>query len=173
MTLAKGLDIIGRKLFHPTKHIWIRAAQYSPCREEAKYLCTVYVGLTDYAFQDIGDISKLKPLYSIGNEVLTDNAVLDIEWDGHIITAADELYHTVWQTISDNTKIKSPLPGKIEWYNKLDPFREHVHDDTALFSIRTCLHSVLRIAHDEMIEKETYNYLVEVNPSKDGKFGTD
>jgi hypothetical protein len=168
---SKGLDIIGRKLFHPTKNLWIRASQISPDCEELKCFCTLDVGLTDRAFQDIGDISKLTPLYSIGSEVLKEETVLDIEWDGHLITSADELYHTVWQTISDNTRIKSPFEGKIEWYNNLNPIRDHVHDDTVLFSLRACVHSVLATVADEMIEEETYKNLAKSNPY-DGKFGT-
>jgi hypothetical protein len=40
--------------------------------------------------------------------------VLRINWDAHLITAADELYHTVWETVSESTDISTPIDGHIE-----------------------------------------------------------
>ena len=39
--------------------------------------------------------------------------LLQIHFDGHTRTSADELYHAIWETYSDNVSIQSPISGKI------------------------------------------------------------
>ena len=41
------------------------------------------------------------------------DALLDIEWDGHRISAADELYHTRFETFTGLTTLTAPVAGRV------------------------------------------------------------
>jgi hypothetical protein len=89
----------------------------------------VNVGLTDRALDDIGDVLSMDSLLSssAANNMPNDNAnanegivvergqtLMEIKWDGHAITSADELYHTVWENIEGMTPIHSPVSGLLQ-----------------------------------------------------------
>ena len=57
-----------------------------------------------------------------------------MEWEGHWITSADELYHTVWETFSGMTHIKSPVSGVVEEV-KIIPPSICLDDDTVLVKL--------------------------------------
>ncbi len=94
---------------------------------------TIDVGMTDRGLEDIGDIQCYKyidvetvqkqsagakenintpPLLRAGID-----SIVEIEWNAHLITEADELYHTVWETVSKTTQIVSPVDGYLEDIN--------------------------------------------------------
>lgn len=39
--------------------------------------------------------------------------VMKISWHGHSITRADELYHTVWETLEDDFVVRAPMRGTL------------------------------------------------------------
>jgi len=72
--------------------------------------------------------------------------VLRINWDAHLITAADELYHTIWETVSESTDISTPIDGNIEEINTSILTKQKagsiyvtpaLDEDTTLFTLRT------------------------------------
>ena len=93
------------------------------------------VGITDRGIDDIGDVTGVKPCFtgmymhshshSSPNEnenininkdipvwkLKQEEDVLEIQWDAHLITSADELYHTVWETVSETSMIRAPFKG--------------------------------------------------------------
>lgn len=104
-------------------------------REQKWY--RVQLGLTQRGLDDIGDVSRIERMISDppspaastslpsaastsaepSAQQLVDVArrqeLLRIYHEGHIITSADELYHAVWDTITDHVSICSPVAGKI------------------------------------------------------------
>ena len=53
------------------------------------------------------NINKNIPVWKLKQE----EDVLEIQWDAHLITSADELYHTVWETVSETSMIRAPFKG--------------------------------------------------------------
>ena len=117
-------------------------------------LFMVDVGLTKRGLDDIGDITSIqipsafpKTLAEASQEEVTlpplpvhavkyGQEIVKLNWDAHLITGADELYHTVWETISETTTIVAPVDGElVAIHCKEDA--EWVDEDTALFTLRT------------------------------------
>lgn len=73
------------------------------------------IGLTKRGLDEVGDLICIKKLLPIDHsaEVRPGDALLRIDWEGHAITRADELYHTVWETMEGETRIRSPVYGTI------------------------------------------------------------
>ena len=114
-----------RTLYHPLNHIWLRAKE--PLKK--KTACSSYrileIGLTDRGIEEIGDINYLQRCSDFfksngsnikqhdGAHVQRGDELLQIHFDGHSISSADELYHTVWESFSDHLSILSPVSGSI------------------------------------------------------------
>ena len=88
----------------------------------------VQVGMTERGREDIGDITAIESLVNGASSQTTTNqqmttknipmvnrdvALVQIQWEAHRITTADELYHTQWDTLVDTTTIRSPLTGRL------------------------------------------------------------
>lgn len=78
--------------------------------------------------------------------VNANTTILKINWDAHLITAADELYHTVWETVSESTAISTPIDGNIAEINTSLLTKQKagsiyvtpsLDEDTTLFTLRT------------------------------------
>mmetsp|Transcript_15931 Transcript_15931/g.24130 ORF Transcript_15931/g.24130 Transcript_15931/m.24130 type:complete len:203 (+) Transcript_15931:107-715(+) len=189
----------GRKLFLPSQHIWVRAikvpkALTTPSLYLPDFSWSVDVGITNRGLEDIGDVHNYE--FREGNivglnkndgyKILESNRrrllksgrdiVLDIYWDAHLITAADELYHTIWETVSEITHITSPVDGFIEKYNTaLLPKRKSgsmqilpiLDEGMTLFTLRTkyeCIESQMK----NMCCEDQYREIIK--RSKRGKF---
>ena len=116
------------------------------------------VGITDRGIDDIGDVTGVKPCFTNTgmhthtsphshshsstctekneNENINipvwklkqEETVLEIQWDAHLITSADELYHTVWETVSETSMIRAPFKGVFvfsEMHSEM-----HMHSDS-------------------------------------------
>mmetsp|Transcript_70 Transcript_70/g.127 ORF Transcript_70/g.127 Transcript_70/m.127 type:complete len:187 (+) Transcript_70:338-898(+) len=119
-----------RILFHPLNHIWLRTkeplAKNVAVRQSHRLL---EMGITERGLEDIGDITSVRwsaaRHFDTNGPGRTENEIesttrvrkgdelLQIHFDGHAITSADELYHTVWETFSDHVSIRSPIAGSI------------------------------------------------------------
>jgi len=118
----------------------------------------VDVGLTKRGLDDIGDITSIqipsafqKKILKVSHEeevpspslplplslhaVKHGQEIVKLNWDAHLITSADELYHTVWETISETTKIVAPVDGELVDIHCKEG-DEWVDEDTALFTLR-------------------------------------
>ena len=89
----------------------------------------VQVGLTERGLENIGDITAIESLVegtaasvhnntqkmrtNLHSRVEREAALVQIQWEAHRITTADELYHTQWDTLVDTTTIRSPLTGRL------------------------------------------------------------
>ena len=91
---------------------------------------------------------------------------MEINWDAHLITVADEIYHTVWETISESTMIKSPLSGIIEEINTSDV---HLDSNTNLFTLRTDESSLqTQVALSDAMNQDEYTQFIQ--STERGKF---
>ena len=134
----------GRKYFVPSTHTWLKITKYMTQRQ-----LQFDVGITDRGLDDIGDIISIQfPIHFPGDppvqqttwcKVKKDQEILNIHWNAHLITKADELYHTIWETIDETTSIKSPGDGfwRVGKDFSAQKMKYRVHSDTTLFSMRT------------------------------------
>jgi hypothetical protein len=144
-----------RTLYHPLNHIWLRAKE--PLRKNTA--CSTYrileLGITERGLEDIGDITSLQQSADFfkrscgkinqndGVSVQRGDELLQIHFDGHSISSADELYHTVWETFSDHLSILSPISGRIiETESDMDATlksleQEGIDEQTILMGIKT------------------------------------
>ena len=158
-----ALTSYGKRLFVPALHLWYRPVQRkmqegSGRSLETTHTWTVQVGITDRGLDDIGDITSVKPaIPDVGTELKRGDDLVNIEWDGHAITAADELYHTVWETISGVKTIQSPVQGTI-----LNVFNGNrgVNEDDVICEVSTCEES-LQSGIQNLVEESEYNRLID------------
>lgn len=122
------------RLFSPTLHLWLSAEpESSPSVDRQSFLqerirsWDIKIGITERGFDEIGDIEEIEPFFenkkmhthnntslsSLPSLLIKGDNFLKISWHGHRITQADELYHTVWETVEGNHIISSPLTGKL------------------------------------------------------------
>lgn len=197
----------GQKLFMPSRHVWLRAMKVSSSSMSmpSKVLPVssssdgagdwrVDVGMTFRGIEDIGDVQKYEfetdivqaansSLALLPRRILSagKDTVLTIHWDAHHITAADELYHTVWETISEQTLVTCPVNGWVEDINASLLSTKHkaapvssmyiapdLEEDTVLFTIRTNYESI-QPQFKNLCSKDEYEEIVE-SSSERGRF---
>mmetsp|Transcript_1701 Transcript_1701/g.4402 ORF Transcript_1701/g.4402 Transcript_1701/m.4402 type:complete len:180 (+) Transcript_1701:101-640(+) len=142
-----------RTLYHPLRHIWFRAQD--PIRKKiahSSYGRILEIGVTERGLEDVGDISCLRYPSNIvdghgdfknnqnnGISVKRGDELLQIHFDGHSISNADELYHTVWETFSDYLSIVSPVDGKLidVKSDEIVLLEEGLDEETVLLAIET------------------------------------
>eukprot|EP00536_Pseudo-nitzschia_multiseries_P007691 jgi/Psemu1/196183/e_gw1.183.103.1 len=132
-----------RIVYHPLNHLWLRAkdplTKNAVVRQQSSRLL-LEMGITERGLEDIGDITSVRWL-AARSEVRRGDELLQIHFDGHSITGADELYHTVWETFSDHVSIRSPVSGTIHHGRRnsdevLESFElDGIDDSTVLMEI--------------------------------------
>jgi hypothetical protein len=86
--------------------------RYTEQRSEAadRKRTLVKVGLTERGVDDIGNVLRWvapREDHSVG--IPAGAELLKVEWDAYTITAADELYHTVWDNVSGSATFTTPV----------------------------------------------------------------
>jgi glycine cleavage system H lipoate-binding protein len=151
----------GFRLFHPSRHVWFRA---SPPSGSALHL---EIGLTKRGLDDVGDITLMRSMISGNNNVVgKGDSLFQIEWEGHGITSADELYHTVWESFSGTTNVETPVSGQVEHINII-PNTMCIEEDTVLAKLETT-ETEWNSAMEKMVEELEYQVIVGKIPL--GKF---
>jgi hypothetical protein len=115
------------------------------------------MGLTKRGVEDIGDVSLILLERDPEESLSEGEDLLRINWDCHSITSADELYHTVWETVYGVTKLKSPVAGTIQATDIGNPW---VDADDSLLSIAASEKSIAN-AFPKLMDEDAYNKLVE------------
>jgi hypothetical protein len=108
------------------------------------------MGLTERGLEELGDVIALRKLFTPDTKITAGDAILNIDWEGHSITSADELYHTVWETVEGTKSIRSPVDGVIQ---------EIVDDisldaDSVLVRMVTTLGDLERATENDVLMKE-------------------
>ena len=122
--------------------------------------------------QDIGDVTKLVvPTAVHTGSVERGQELLQIHFEGHSITSADELYHTVWETFSDQVNIVSPISGNLsDDNNPIDDDGDPIIDeDTVLASLKVEEDEFQRQCMENILVHEP-QYLKLVQNMDPGKF---
>ncbi|KAL3925978.1 MAG: hypothetical protein SGILL_000025 [Bacillariaceae sp.] len=115
MAAASATSKLLRKVFHPTRHLWLETVAQTPSHRWLK------IGLTERGIEDIGDVTSVQSTVLSQQDRQNDKdfqvkrgqELLQIHFEGHAITAADELYHTSWETFSDQLNVVSPISGTL------------------------------------------------------------
>ena len=141
--------------------------------DRGKLSWLVDIGLSLRGLGDIGDVSGVRCVRPVSSKqegsissgkddgigrngwvAKAGDEVLAIDWDAHKITAADELYHTVWETFSETTYIKAPVSGDIVAI--IQPGEEETLDeDTVLVRMMASLKRCNRVWNNYLKSRTT------------------
>jgi len=80
--------------------------------------------------------------------------LLTVEWEGHTITSADELYHTVWETFEGTKSIRSPVNGFLQKNISFDDNDNDFDENSVLIRMNTTLGELERATTNEILLKE-------------------
>lgn len=164
----------GRRLFHPSAHLWLRATKEAAKIASTRHPWMVEIGLSERGLADIGDITSLTAVQvqkeRSGWFARAGDKLVVIDWDAHSITSADELYHTVWETFSEQTVVCAPIAGVVDEVNTISPLVEDLDEDTVLVRMRTDAESLSQ-SSKHMLEHDDYTNLVAKIPP--GRFESD
>ena len=151
------------RVFHPSRHLWLETVSQTASHRWIK------IGLTERGLQEVGDVTKL--VFHSDTKVATGQELLQIHFEGHSITSADELYHTVWDTFSDQVNIESPLAGSLitDDNNDLMTPGEFIDEDTVLVSLKVDEEEFQRQCMENTLVKEP-QYLKAIQSMEPGKF---
>jgi hypothetical protein len=155
----------GFRFFHPVQHLWLRATPLIQSGTTHQSY-SLEIGLTQRGLDDIGDLTLMKPLVSRAAAIHPGHKLLNLEWEGHSITSADELYHTVWESFSGVTTIESPVSGFVEEVEHSSNM--YLDDDTILVKLTTT-ELELKAAKKSLLVKEP-EYLRGLGCTPPGKF---
>ena len=181
---------ISFRMFHPSRHLWVRATSTTTTASASSGLSyhrplhrMLEIGLTERGIEDIGDITSIKTsmIMNLGNEndnknnnaivvqnvnnnVSKGDELLQIHFEGHTITSADELYHTIWETYSDLLSVKSPVSGSVVDITHDDDFDE----DTVIVKMEVSEEEWQDACRNQLIPEPGYLRLLETLPR--GKF---
>jgi hypothetical protein len=137
--------------------VWIRATAKPSGNDAGSKTHVLEMGLTKRGVEDIGDVSSILLERDPEESLSEGEDLLRINWDCHSITAADELYHTVWETVDGVTKLKSPVAGTIRATDIGNPW---VDADDSLLSIAASEKSIAN-AFPNLMDEDAYNKFVE------------
>lgn len=182
LTMNRGIV----KLIYPAQHLWLRAlpnVMKVPTKEMSSFrmttardrdptdlLFTVELGLTLRGLDEVGDVISIQTIASPRDEedheynVKAGDRLIKINWEGHSISSADELYHTVWHTYSGETILHSPLAGSIV-DRIMDDERCNLDEDTVLVRIMTSLDTLDEaIRNYGLVEENEYTTMLTSTP---------
>ena len=155
----------GLRLFHPTRHVWLCVTPKLASISVPTKSYEVEIGLTERGLEDIGDMTMMRAMVPEKTAIHSGHELLQVEWEGHSITSADELYHTVWETFTGITTIKSPVPGIVEQVN-IVPSNMCIDDDTILVKMSVTEKDWESAKLEMMKEAEYLKLLRKVPPGK-------
>ena len=134
------------------------------CSSSGNKTHVLELGLTHRGIADIGDVQSVRLLPNDHQQpqkrVRAGQDLLQVSWEGHSISEADELYHTRWETISGSTVLKSPITGTIQGTDIDNPW---IDADDYLLSM-TATEKEVFSAFSRLVCEDTYNRLVERMP---------
>jgi glycine cleavage system H lipoate-binding protein len=117
----------------------------------------VEIGFTERGMEDIGDVLLLNKAWKTteNNDIVQrGTTLLLIEWEGHSITGADELYHTVWENFSGVSEVVTPLSGVVEEINHKPSPQLWFDEDTILAKVVTTEEEWSRAQKERILVKE-------------------
>jgi hypothetical protein len=161
------LPSVSRRYFAPALNLWYRAVTRPQLATSDSASWCVQVGITARGLDDLGDVTSVLQAQAFknttNNEITSKNPsaivvagqdLIQIHWEGYAQTSADELYHTVWDTIEGVQTFPSPVSGQIEHIvDNVD--QEEVDEETVLVEL-SCDEASLQQAAIGWIEEKEY-----------------
>ena len=147
--------------FAPRQHVWLQCSA-SPSTPTLQW--RVQWGLTKEGMDRLGDITKLKRHVELNDEVRQWQTFLSVEWEGYNWTAADELYHTVWESVEGEEGISSPVSGKV--IRIVDSDKTIVDEDVAWAELECQEADLLRDAASWVDEPSYQKWVETLAPSR-------
>jgi glycine cleavage system H lipoate-binding protein len=120
---------------------------------------TYTVGMSAYAFELIGDATRVEPTRASGETVTKGETLARVHWSGFTRTAGDELYHSRWANASGTREIAAPFDVKVVRYNMealRDPYMNVRGPETWLAEVEAESGSTATL-----MDEEDYDALVE------------
>jgi hypothetical protein len=167
------LPRVSQRYFAPALNLWYRAVARPQAATPNSASWCVQVGITERGLDDLGDVTSVLQIPALNKNDSTSNNhsggalqqnasanvvagqdLIRIHWEGYAQTSADELYHTVWETIEGAHTIPSPVSGQIEHIvDNVD--QEEVDEETVLVEL-SCDEASLQQAAIGWIEEKEY-----------------
>ena len=88
-----------RKLYCRQKLVWLRLL--GPTRAT--------LGFTRAGIDNIGSIVSARRAVDVGDRVGRGHPLVSLSWEGYSRTAADELYHAVWESTEGVADLQAPI----------------------------------------------------------------
>ena len=107
----------------------------------------------------LGDITKLACLVRPGEQVRQGQSLLHVHWEGYKWTEADELYHTVWESVEGRETIVSPISGRL--INVVNDEETIVDEDVAWAEFECRDEDVMSVAATSWVDESSYLRWVE------------
>ena len=82
------------------------------------------IGFTRAGVEQLGSVSRVDKCLEVGDKVEPGNTLITLSWEGYKRTAADELYHAVWDSIEGTTALRSPIHCTLTGLNDLEGLLE-------------------------------------------------
>lgn len=171
--------------FVPKQHVWLQCSRCSiPLSAvstrgtvDAHYdtpstpLWRVKWGMTAHGMDRLGDITKLtcfvdddKSNQEVPSVVQQGQDLFRVHWEGYEWTEADELYHTVWDSVEGEECITSPVTGKLIHVVNSE---ESVVDEEISWAEMECKDHDLLQAAANWVDEGSYNrWINRLAPSK-------
>jgi hypothetical protein len=165
----------GHMLFNPSRHLWLKVLEIpkSQCTTsrntaDADLQVLMDIGITDRGLEDIGDVTSIEIIDKNSSEdrnITFGEPIIKLHWDAHLITNADELYHTVWESISETTNIVSPVNGVLTKVHDVTTKQRKkqlslpIDSETSLFSVLTNAESIQEMMNGKrrlLVDEEEY-----------------
>lgn len=135
----------------------------------------VEMGLTAHGLRNVGDVTAVRcALLSpapLGAAVVRDAPLLRLDWEGYAITAADELYHTVWDNDEGTYEVNSPVSGvlrEIKGFDKCSSSLEKEGiDETDVLAVVVSKREELERAVSGWVGEEEYEKILAEDKAED------
>jgi glycine cleavage system H lipoate-binding protein len=148
-----------RRFFAPAQHLWFRTLQQDSTTSTSSLpqLWHVQIGMTERGLDHLGDITAVNIVQPERKEKSAGEDLLHLNWEGYEWTEADELYHTVWNSVEGVETLVSPVSGQV--VASVDVEKEGVYDDTVLVEL-ACHETDLEAAMKTLVDEQSYNKIV-------------
>jgi hypothetical protein len=98
---------------------------------------TMTVGLTERAFDMIGDVKRIETMVDTGAAVGAGEQLMKLHWEGFKRTASDELYHALWANVSDHRGLALPFAASVVGVNGMARIGVALFTTTSFFAVET------------------------------------
>jgi len=169
MTLASNiLQRASKRYFAPAQHLWYRTVQ------KDKVTWRVQIGMTNKGLENIGDVTAVELvkddlrkawMASKNATVKAGEELVTLQWEGYTQTTADELYHTVWESVEGTEAITSPVTGEIVHTVNIENEGE-IDEETVLVDIACTATDLDQAASHWVDEMEYEKTLRSATPGK-------